>query len=178
MSAPSAPSVVKMPQVPGAGRRAREQADTYDSVFAPTPLELDNGEVVDIPPHPNLNMLDDDRQAEYEDLLFEVESYDREPDIYHPEQRLDNGVVLPEETRRGALKIPFRKDNQLVKPPHSQRVVRVALGEDDYARLKAGGKQASDVWRIWNEQGLKVADRQNFRPQTNGSTSTVAPVPR
>jgi hypothetical protein len=169
---------VKLPQVPGSGQRAREQAaEIPDSVFAPTPLLLDNGDVLDIPPHPNLNMLDDDRQAEYEELLFDVEeNYDREPDIYYPQQTLDNGRVLAEETKRGALKFPYRKGGELVKPPHSRRIVEIALGADGYAKLKAGGKQAADVWRIWNEQGLRVADRQNFRPQTNGRPSAVGPL--
>lgn len=162
MSAPSAPSVVK---VPGAARRAREQAANYDSVFDPTPLELDNGDVIDIPPHPNLNMLDEDEQEAYEDLLAEMRSYDREPDIYIPEQKLENGVVLPAETRRGALiGPPYYKDGVRVTPAHRTRVVQAALGAEKYAQLRAAGKSSADVWRIWNDQGLKVADRQNFRP--------------
>jgi hypothetical protein len=175
------PTEVKLPQVPGSGRRAREQAaEVPDSVFAPTPLILDDGEVLMIPPHPNLNMLDDDAQEEYEEYLYEVNhTYDRHPDIYFPQQTLDNGRVLPEETKRGELiGPPYEKGGQLVKPPHQQKVVRIALGEDGYAKLKAGGKQAADVWRIWNEQGLRVADRQNFRPQTNGRPGAVGPVPK
>lgn len=180
MSAPSAP---QLPQVPGAASRAREQADAYDSVFAPILLDLDDGSI-EIPPHPNLRMLDDDRQAEYEELLFETESYDREDDIHIPEQRLrdangnETGVVLPAQTRRGDLKVPYRQEGVLVKPPHSVRVVQVALGEKEYARLRAGGKNAADVWRVWNDQGLRIAERQVVDSKSNGSPSTVAPVPR
>jgi hypothetical protein len=164
LSTPSAPSVVNLPQVPGAGRRAREQADTYDSVFAPTPLELDDGDVIEIPPHPNLSMLGEEEQEAYDDLLFEMRSYDREPDIYHPEQKLENGVVLPAETRRGALiGPPFEKNGVRVTPSHRTRVVQAALGPEKYSKLLAGGRSSADVWRIWNDQGLKVADRQKFR---------------
>lgn len=162
--------------VADAARAAREQAKAYNSVFAPRTLELDNGDTIDIPPHPNLRMLDDDRQEAYEELLFEIESYDREPDIYIPEQKLDNGVILPAETRRGALLQPYRKDGELVKPPYTIRVVQACLGDDIYARLRAGGKNAADVWRIWNEQGMELTERHDADPKSNGGTSNLATV--
>jgi hypothetical protein len=169
----------KLPQVPGAGPRAREQADAYESVFAPTPLLLDNGDTIEIPPHPNLSMLDDDRQEAYEELLFEMESYDHHPDIYYPEQKLDSGIVLPAETRRGQIKgPPYTKDGELVKPPHSIRVARIALGDTDYKRLREGGKSAADVWLIWNEQAQRITDRQTFRSETNGSRAPLGSLSR
>lgn len=182
MSAPSAPD---LPQVPGAPARARDQADAHDSVFAPGGLELSDGSTIEIPPHPNLRMLDDDRQAAYEELMFEAESYDREDDVFIPEQRLrdpetgnETGVVLPAQTRRGELKVPFRKGGELIKPPHSVRVVQVALGDQEYARLRAGGKSAADVWRVWNDQGLRIADRQVVDSKSNGRAGAVAPLSR
>lgn len=165
-----------------AGRQAREQASAYRSVFAPTILELDGGVSVEIPPHPNLRMLDDDRQEAYEELLFETESYDRGPEIFIPEQRIrdadgnDTGVVLPAETRPGRLLEPYRKDGQLVKPPHSVRVVQVCLGDAVYAKLRAAGKSAADVWRIWNEQGLRISERADGDPKSNGSSNGLAAV--
>ena len=129
--------------IPNAGAKAREQAKAFDSIFAPIPLELDDGSVVEIPPHPNLRMLDDDRQEAYEELMFETESYDRVPDITLPEQKLNNGAVLPAETRRGALLEPYRKDGVLIKPPQSVRVVQTAIGDEEYARLRAGGRSAA-----------------------------------
>lgn len=178
------PSAPQLPQVPGAGQRAREQADAYESVFAPTLLTLDNGDVVSIPPHPNLSMLDDAGQEAYEDLLMEAETYDREPDIYIPEQRLrgpdgnENGVVLPAETKQGALKNPYRKGGVRITPAWRTQVVMAALGPQKYAQLTAGGKSAGDVWSIWNEQSLRVADRQNFRSSLNGRPSPVVPISR
>ena len=168
-----------MPQpVPNVARRGREQAKAYESVFAPTALELDDGTVIDIPPHPNLRMLDDDRQAAYEELLFETESYDRLPDIHFPEQTLDSGAVIPADTKRGALLEPYRKGGELIKPPHSVRVVQAALGEDVYTVLRAGGRSAADVWRIWNEQGLRITERQAADSKSNGSALGVAALPR
>jgi hypothetical protein len=159
-----------------AGKRAREQADAYDSVFASTPLELNDGTTIDIPPHPNLAMLDDDRQAAYEELIFEVESYDREEDIFIPEQHLTSGAIVPAGMRRGNVITPHRKDGQLIKPPYSQRMVTAVLGEDVYARMRAGGKSAGDVMKIWQLQGLALADRQQIDSKSNGSASVVENV--
>lgn len=163
---------------------AREQAEAYDSLFANQQLPLDDGTVMSIPPHPDFGMLDDDRIEAYEELLFEIETYDREPDIFIPEQRLkdpetghETGVILPAETRRGALKRPFRKDGALVKPPHSVRVVQAVLGEVEYKRLQEGGRSAADVWRIWGRQGLEVRDRQSRDPKSHGGPVDLAAVP-
>ena len=156
-----------------AAREAREQAQAYESVFTPTPLELDDGTVLQIPPHPDFGMLDDEQMGEYEELLFEVEGYDREDDL--PEQHLDSGLILPGE--RGALKRPYRKDGALVKPPHSVRVVRAALGDTEYKRLREGGKSAADVWRIWGKQGLQIRERQAADSKSDGGALAVAPIP-
>jgi hypothetical protein len=153
-------SVSQLPKVPGAGVRAREQAETYDSMFAPIPLELNNGTVLNVPPHPNLGMLDDDQQEAYEELMFEVESYDREEDVVLPEHTLSSGTVVPGRVIKGDLKVPYRKDGVLVKPSHRTRVVQVSLGEDAYNQLVSGGRKAVDVWRLWHEQTLKITDRQ------------------
>ena len=159
---------------PEAAAEARAQASEYDSVFAPTDLTLDDGDVIEIPPHPNLRILDDDRLAAYEELLFESESYARGPEIYIPEQkakdRAGNEITLPSETRPGALLVPYRKDGALISPPYSVKVVQVVLGDEEYARLRAGkinGRRGSagEVWRIWNEQSQALVDRQAADPK-------------
>lgn len=159
---------------PEAAAEARAQASEYDSVFAPTDLTLDDGDVIEIPPHPNLRILDDDRLAAYEELLFESESYDRGPEIYIPEQkakdRAGNEITLPSETRPGALLVPYRQDGKLISPPYSVKVVQAVLGDEDYARLRAGrinGRRGSagEVWRIWNEQSQALVDRQASDPK-------------
>lgn len=167
-----------------AASQARDQADAYESVFADTDLELSDGTIIKIPPHPDLGMIDDERMEAYEELMFEVEeNYDREEDIIIPEQRLrdpqsgkETGVVLPETTQRGMIKRPYRIENQLVKPPHSVKIVVAALGEDVYAQLRAGGRSAKDVWRIWNEKGLEIQKRRTFRSENNGSSVGLASI--
>lgn len=166
-----------------AGLDAQEQAEAYDSIFANRSIELEGGGTLSIPPHPDFGMLGDEQQEAYEDLLFETESYDREDDIYIPEQRLkdpdgnETGVVLPAVTQPGNLKRPYRRDGVLVKPPYSVRVVQAALGETDFKRLKEGGRSAADVWKIWGAQGLEVKDRQKGDPKSAGSVVAVASVP-
>lgn len=141
----------------------------YAAIWASRPIDLDNGESVLIPPHPNLRLLDDDRLEAYEQLLFEVESYDRADDIVVPEQKLDNGVIIPQSTTKGNVLIPHRKTftdddgtekTELIHPPWAVRVVIACLGPEVYDKLKAGGKSAADVWRIWNEQGVELAERE------------------
>jgi hypothetical protein len=169
----------KVSKLPGAAQpsAARDQADAYESLFRNRPLELNDGTELMIPPHPDFGMLDDDRMADYEELKFETETFDREDDIYIPEQTLENGVVLPAETRRGDLLRPYRRDGELIKPPHTVRVVMAVLGPDDYARLKAGGRSAADVWKIWGQQGMEVRERQFQGSGANGSTVGLETVP-
>jgi hypothetical protein len=156
--------------------QARDQAEAYDSLFSPTPLELDDGNVVMVPPHPDFGMLDDDRMEEYEDLLMEVETYDRDDDIFIPEQKLEGGVTLPAEIKKGELLRPYRKDGVRVRPSHTVRVVQAALGPEDYAKLRAGGKGAADVWRVWSKQGLAIQERRLFDPKSNGSSVDLESV--
>ena len=168
---------------PNAGRQAREQADAYDSMFADIEMELDDGTTISIPPHPDLGMLDDEAMEQYEELQFEMESYDREEDIHIPEQRLkdangnENGVVLPATTSPGALKRPYRKNGELIKPPHSVRVARIALGEQGYQRLLAGGRSAGDVWRLWAKQAAELRDREASDSKSEGSSLDLEAVP-
>lgn len=168
---------------PNASQQAREQADAYDSLFADIQLKLNDGTYLAVPPHPDLGMLDDEAMGEYEELQFEMESYDREEDIFIPEQRLkdssgnENGVVLPATTSPGALKRPYRKNGELIKPPHSVRVARIALGEEGYQRLIAGGKSAGDVWRAWAKQAAELRDREAGDSKSEGSSVDLEAVP-
>ena len=166
-----------------AGQQAREQADAYDSMFADIQLELNDGTTISIPPHPDLGMLDDEAMEQYEELQFEMESYDREEEIFIPEQRLrdssgnENGVVLPATTSLGSLKRPYRKNGELIKPPHSVRVARISLGEQGYQRLVAGGKSAGDVWRLWAKQAAELRDREAGDSKSEGSSVDLEAVP-
>lgn len=164
---------------PDVAAEAREQADEYDSIFGNTPLELGNGKgTLMVPPHPDYMMLDDEKMDEYDQLMFDVDTkYDRHPDIHIPEQTLDGGLKLAAETQRGAVMRPFRINNELVKPAHSVRVVQVALGAADYALLKEGGLNASDVWKIWGRQSQLIKERQQRDSKSAGSGVDLAAVP-
>ena len=156
---------------------ANEQAEAYGSIFSPTPLELDNGDILMIPLHPDYSMLDDEKMEAWDDLMFRVDTvYDRHPDIHVPEQHMENGLTLPASTVRGELMRPYRIEGELVKPSHSVRVVQIALGEIDYKRLKEGGKNASDVWKVWGEQAMRIQERQKSGSQNSGSSVALAPV--
>jgi hypothetical protein len=173
-----------------APREAREQAKEYDSPFAGGEITLDDGTVIEVPPHPNLRMLDDDAQPKYDRLELELESYERHPDIDVPEQKIydksGNLVsVLPADTRPGPLKIPHRKTDAdgnavLLDPPYNVQVAQIALGPD-YEKLRAGtirGRRGSavDVWRIWNEQGQKMIDRQKSDSKSDEGAGDLADV--
>ena len=179
----NAPKSRNLPNTaPNAGKQARDQASVYDSLFADTKLELNDGSFLSIPPHPDLGMLDDDQMDAYEDLIMEQETYDREEDIYIPEQRLldangnETGVVLPATTEKGALKRPFRINGVRVTPAYSVRVAQIALGEEGYARLRKGGCGAADVWRVWGRQAAELADRQAADDKSDGSALGLAAV--
>lgn len=172
---------------PNAAKEAREQAEAYRSLLAGGELELDNGETIKIPPHPEFGIMDDDTQEEYEDYMFFVDTEcEREPDVIIPAHRMKNdegvevGPLYPEETIRGALKQPLRQviDGKAVRltPSHRTKLVQIVLGDLKYKQLQAGGKGAGDVWKLWNEQGLEVKERQG-RSQADGSAVGLAAVP-
>ena len=183
-----------MTQPTNTGVQAAEQAKAYDSVFAPRELTLDDGTVIEVPPHPNLRMLDDDALAAWDQLWFELESYDHH-EVTLPERVVKDAdgteMVLPPETRQGALKVPYRKTDPetgksvLLDPPYEVRVAQIALG-DDYATLRAGtvgGKRgaARHVWALWNAQGFDLTERQAADPKSvdrADGLEAVAPADR
>jgi hypothetical protein len=142
---------------PEAGDEAREQANEYDSMFGDTPLDLGENDILMVPPHPDYGMLSDEQMAEYEQLLFEVDTeYDREPDVVIPDQKLkddngqETGVTVPGETIRGQLKRPFRKQGVLVTPPHTVRIAQIALGEAE----------------VWSKQSYNIQERKQRDPKS------------
>jgi hypothetical protein len=176
--------VTTQPKNPGT--EAAEQAKAYESVFAPRDLMLDDGTVIEVPPHPNLRMLDDDALAAWDQLWFDLESYDHH-EITLPERTVTEGgteMVLPAETRQGSLKVPYRKTEDgktaLLNPPYEVQVAKIALG-DDYAVLRAGtvnGKRgaARHVWAVWNAQGFDLTERQAADSKSADRADGVAAV--
>lgn len=168
-----------------AGRQATDQATEYDgSIFAWTTLTFDDGTSIQIPPQPSLRQLDDDCLAEYDRLMVEAESYDRE-DIELPERTVrddeGNEMILPAETKKGPYRQPYHKDGVLVSPPWEVQEVRAAIGAEQYELLrskKINGRRAGagDVRRIWNENGLRLMERQKRDSKSADGAGDLAPV--
>lgn len=173
-----------------ASAEAREQAGEYGGVYASTRLDLDGDGFLMIPVHPDYGLLDDDRMQDYDELLYEADTeYERGPDIIIPEQKMtdadgkETGITMPGETVRGPLLRPFRKRNpetgniELVRPPHTVRLVKTALGAADYKILRDGGRSAGDVLRIWAEQTERINKARKADTKSEGSAVDVAAVP-
>ncbi len=171
---------------------AREQAAIYDSIFMPTTLTFDDGTSISVPPPPSLRMLDDEQQDAYDELLFEMESYDRADDIEVPEQKVYDKntkqliTTIPASTRPGPLLVPHRKTvgekTTLITPSWEVRSVKAALGEEKYKLLRAASingqpATARDVWNVWNKQSLAVSKRADEDDKSAGGAVDVAPVP-
>ena len=175
---------------PTAAAEAREQARTYRSIFAGPILHFDDGTSMELPPHPNLRMFDEDILAAYDELLFDVETNcDRSPDVWISEQKVKdsdgNEITLPATLRKGELIIPLRKTvagkTELVKPPHEVRLVQTILGDKQYRLLRSktvDGRKAgaNDVWRSWNERGEALMERRDADPKSVDGAVDSAPV--
>ena len=152
-----------------AATQAREQAHEYGAtIFDSTRLRLDDGTVVEIPPHPTLRELDEDVLEALDQLDIDMESCDRYP---------DNADGTP-----GAVMIPYRRGGVRVSPPWDVQRILIALGEDAYAQLRAGtvnGKRGSVkmVKEVWRAQGEEITRRQAKDSKSAGSSVDLAPVP-
>lgn len=170
-----------------AGTQAREQSAEYGGIWNSTPLKLDDGTVIHVPPDPRHRLLDDDQMDAYDALVFESESYDRGDEVVIPPQKVydNNGNVvteLPAQTRPGMLLVPHRKDGVLITPSWEVAVVKAALGPDDYATLRAGeidGQRgtARHIQQVWADHNAKIRERQAADSKSAGGTVDLAPVP-
>lgn len=138
---------------------ARDQASEYLGFAASERIVTDNG-VFEIP---NPSLLDDEQQARYDALQLEVESWDRHPDVLD-----DNGEV----TRRGELKEPYRKDNQLVE--HYNIQLAKAIFGDRYEAFVAAGGRGNDVNLIWWRMNQQLARRRREDSKSDRRTEPVA----
>jgi hypothetical protein len=158
-------------------REAREQAAEATGFLASIEIEV-NGEVFEIPQR---GLMDDEQRDALNEVELETESWDRNPDVEIPEQRLkdkegNETEVIPPRTIRGGLKIPYRKGENLIKPAYPVRVAVAVLGEEGYKRFKAGGGRASDVTAILAQLDKKVEKRESFRSESAGGDSDMAAV--
>ncbi|UVO12810.1 hypothetical protein NM962_01175 [Mycobacterium sp. SVM_VP21] len=143
--------------------KAREQATEYLGFAASERIVTDDGVVFEIP---NPSLLDDEQQARYDALQLESESWDRHPDILNAD-----GSVK----RRGELKEPYRKGNELVEHYNIQ-LAKAILGER-YAAFIAAGGRGNDVNLIWWKMNQQLARRRREDSKSAGGPGPVAAAP-
>lgn len=158
-------------------REAREQAAEATGFLASIEIKVGD-EVFEIPQR---GLVDDDQRDRLNELEFETESWEREEDVEIPEIRLkdkdgNETEVLPARTVRGGLKVPYRKDGQLIKPAYPVQVAIALLGEEGYQRFKAGGGRSADVTAVLSWLDKRVEEREKADPKSKGGDSDMAPV--
>lgn len=141
-------------------QQAREQAAEYLGFTASTTIRA-GGQDYEIP---NPALLDDDQQERYNELQFELETWDRDRDLLD-----DNGNVLV----RGQLKTPYRKGGKLVKPPYAVQLAIALWGEDRYKSYKAAGGIANQILVEWNLMNRQFEERLTRDPKSAGSTEDL-----
>lgn len=154
--------------------QAREQAAEYFGFTASVFIQVDSGKVFEIP---NPGLMDDDQLERWEDLRFRLEKCDREPDTEVPEQRLDNGAVIPAHTIEGDVLTPYRINGELLKPPYNVQLAIVLFGEEGYKEYKAGGGASSQITLEWARMNKEYQERVADDPKSGGSVSPLEIVP-
>lgn len=159
---------------------AKVQAAEYFGFAASTFIEVVSKEgqkrVFEIP---NPALLDDDQQERFDQLKFEMEQCDREPDTEVPEQTVivdDQVQTIPGYTIPGAVKQPLRINGELLKPPYAVRLAIALFGEDGYAEYKAGGGVANQIGLEWARMERQYEERVNADPKSEGSSTSVEGV--
>lgn len=108
---------------------------------------------------PSMDLLDDDQQERWDNLQFELTTYDREPDTVINAYVDDKGNEFPARIIPGLPKRPHQKDGELVKPTYSVKVAQAILGEEGYADFKAAGGRANDVLLIIMDMNRERQER-------------------
>lgn len=168
----------KSPRIPVSVREAKEQAADYFGFTASTFIQVENGKVFEIP---NPGLMDDDQQERWEELRFEIESCDREPDIELPERTVTdaegNTTTLPASTIPGEILTPYRKNGELIKPPYNVRLAIALFGEDGYAEYKANGGIANQIALEWAKMNREYQERVAADPKSDDGRPTLEVVP-
>ena len=109
--------------------------------------EHPDGELFEIP---HKDLFDNDQQERWDDLLDELRSYDREPDVENAEGK----VIF-----RGQLVIPHRKNGKRVKPSWPERLAIVLWGADGAKRAREGGLNFNEIEVVWAKQDQEMKRR-------------------
>lgn len=153
-------------------QEAKDQAAEYFGIASGVTIQQGN-EIFEIP---NPGLLDDEQQERWEELQFELEACDREPDIEIPETTLDDGTVVPARVIRGDVKRPYRIGGELMKPSYNVRLAKVLFG-DRYEAFKKAGGSGNQVGLIWAKMNDEFQKRVEADPKSDGSDSAVEDVP-
>jgi hypothetical protein len=142
-------------------KQAREQAAEATGFCASIEIVIGD-EVFEIPQR---GLLDDDQRERMDELEMETESWDYEDDIVipartirHPDGRVE---TIASQTMKGGLKMPYRKDGQLVRPSYPVRVAVALWGEDRYNEYKELGGRAADVTGTMARLDRRLEKREN-----------------
>lgn len=163
------------PRVPVSVTEAKEQAAEYFGFTASSYIQVAGGKVFEIP---NPGLMDDDQQERWEELQFDLEQCDREPDLEVPAQTLPDGTTLAARTLKGDLISPYRKNGELLKPPYNVRLAKALFGDEGYAEYKAGGGIANQIAMEWARMNREFEERvSGGDPKSGGSDSPLAVVP-
>lgn len=164
-------------RVPVSVREAKDQAAEFFGFAASAYIQVEGGKVFEIP---NPGLMDDDQQERWEELQFELEKCDREPDIIIPEHTTEDGTTIPAQTIQGELITPYRKtvngETKLLKPPYNARLAIALFGEEGYAEFKAGGGSGNQVAIEWARMNKEYQDRLASDPKSGGSDSEVEDI--
>lgn len=160
-------------------QEAREQAADYFGFTASVKLRVGD-ELFEIP---NPGLLDDDQQERWDELQFELQYCDREPDVERPEREIENPdgtkTTVPAHTIKGDYIKPYQKtvngETKLLKPSYNTRLAMVIFG-DRYEKFKAAGGSGSQIAIEWARMNDEYQKRVEEDPKSGGSAATLEVV--
>lgn len=168
-------------------KAAQEQANEYDGFArSGTIVARKSGETFTIP---NPMFFDDDQLAAYQALHHLMNQCDRWPDTEIPEQSIEsvdpNGAKVKTHNgahvRRGDYIEPYQQTDKdgvtrLIDPPYEVQVAKIVLGEEDYARFKAGGGSSRELTMVLAKLRERVEEREAADSKSAGGSAGSAVV--
>lgn len=167
------------PRMPLSPEAAKQQAAEYFGFAASAFIQVKGGKVFEIP---NPGLLDDDQQARWEALQFELEQCDREPGVELPPRTIigDDGekIEVPGTSIPGDYKVPYRINGELLSPPYNVRLAIALFGKEGYEEYKAGGGISNQIALEWARMNKEYQERLAEDPKSAGSLSEMEDLPK
>lgn len=126
---------------------------------------------------PFIYLLDDDQQVRWDNLQYEMQSWDREDPIVLPENRLEDGTLIPSRVIKGDYVTPYQRDGVLISPPYNIRLAMALFGEEGYRKFKAEGGRSSDVALAVRQMMDEFNKRLDDDPKSVAGVDPLAVVP-